>query len=318
MKVGVFRGLLRNWFLWMFLLLFWILCSMLSPFFGTLSNFSTIIITATPIALVALGQTYVVLTGEFDLSVGAIASLATAIASVTMEFDLVLAIATVVFVAIVIGLVNGFSIIKLRLPSFIVTLSMMFVVTGIALIIRPSPGGYISEAFKKIMLFDLQGFPITTFFVLVFVGIFGELILQGTSFGRHIYATGGSVHAANLMGVNTNKIKIIVFMISAVCAAIGGLFVAARYSSGNAVAGAPYLFDSFTAVFMGGTLVTGGIGNYKNTLAAALLTSSLIAILQFIQVNIWYQYVIKGLLLLGVAGSQLLIIKERGYRFERV
>jgi ribose/xylose/arabinose/galactoside ABC-type transport system permease subunit len=317
MKVKVSRELLHNWFLWIFLLLFWAFCSILSPFFRTLSNFSSIIITATPIALVALGQTYVVLTGEFDLSVGAIASLATAIASVIMEFNLVLAIISVLVVAMVIGLVNGLSVTKLRLPSFIVTLAMMFIITGIALIIRPSPGGYISEEFKEIMLFHLQGFPITTFFVLVFIGIFGELILQGTGFGRHIYATGGSGHTANLMGVKTNKVKTIVFMVSAICAATGGLFVAARYGSGNATAGAPYLFDSFTAVFMGGTLVTGGIGNYKNSLAAALLISSLTTILQFMQVNIWYQYVIKGLLLLGVAGGQLLIIKEQGYRFER-
>jgi ribose transport system permease protein len=316
MKARALR-LLSNWFLWIFLLIFWAICSILSPFFRTLSNFSAIFLSATPIALVALGQTYVVLTGEFDLSVGAIASLATAVASVTMEFNLVLAIVTVLVAAMAIGLVNGFSVTKFRLPSFIATLAMMFVITGIALVIRPSPGGYISEAFQKIMLLDLQGFPITAFLILVFLGVFGELLLQGTSFGRHIYATGGKTQAANLMGINTDRIKTIVFMISAVSAAVGGLFVAARYGSGNAVAGAPYLFDSFTAVFMGGTLVTGGIGNYKNTLAAALVISSLTTILQFMQVNIWYQYVIKGLLLLSVAGNQLLIARRGGYRFER-
>jgi len=312
MRMSRLRKIFGDWFIWIFLLVFWGISSALSPFFRTLSTFATIILTAVPIALVALGQTYVILTGEFDLSVGAVASLATAIASETMQLNWPAAIVLVLLVALIIGFLNGFALIKLRVGSFIVTLAMMFIVSGIALIIRPSPGGFIAEEFENLMLYNVGGFPVTAFLILVIAGFLGEMILQRRVLGREIYATGGNPEAAQAMGINVSKVKIAVFMISGFCAALAGLFIAARIRSGNAIVGAPYLFDSFTAVFMGGTLVTGGIGNYRNSLAAALLIASISRILQFLEVSIWYQFVIKGLLLLGVAGAQLISVKRRG------
>jgi ribose transport system permease protein len=89
------------------------------------------------------------------------------------------------------------------------------------------------------------------------------------------------------------------------------LFVAARIGSGNAEAGAPYLFDSFTVVFMGGTLVTGGVGGYAGTLGAALIISSIGRILQFLNIIIWYQFIVKGALLASVAGLQLYFVGRR-------
>ncbi|MCD6535664.1 MAG: ABC transporter permease [Thaumarchaeota archaeon] len=306
------KKIFSDWFIWIFLFLFWGVSSALSPFFRTLSTFSTIMLTAVPIALVALGQTYVILTGEFDLSVGAVASLATAIASVTMQLNWPASVLLVLLVALLIGFLNGLALIKLRVGSFIITLAVMFIINGVALIIRPSPGGFIAREFEDLMLYDVGGFPVTAFLILAVAGIVGELLLQRRVLGREIYATGGNAEAAKAMGINVNKVKTIVFMISGVCAALAGLFVAARIRSGNAIVGAPYLFDSFTAVFMGGTLVTGGIGNYRNSLAAALLIASISRILQFLEVSIWYQFVIKGLLLLSVAGAQLIIVKRRG------
>ena len=312
MEAARIRKAFSEWFVWVFLFLFWGISSALSPFFRTLSTFSTILLTAVPIALVALGQTYVILTGEFDLSVGAVASLATAIASETMQLNWPAAVLFVLLIALAIGLLNGIALIKLHVGSFIITLATMFIVNGIALIIRPSPGGVIAKEFEDLMLFGVGGFPVTAFLILVVAGIIGELILQRRVLGREIYSTGGNPEAAKAMGININKVKIIVFMISGFCAALAGLFMAARIRSGNAIVGAPYLFDSFTAVFMGGTLVTGGIGNYRNSLAAALLIASISRILQFLEVSIWYQFVIKGLLLLGVAGAQLITVKRRG------
>ena len=300
-----------DWFIWIFLFMFWGISSALSPFFRTLATFATIFLTAVPIALVALGQTYVILTGEFDLSVGAVMSLATAIASETMQLNWPVAVLLTLLVALLIGFLNGFALIKLRVGSFIITLAMMFVINGIALIIRPSPGGFIAKEFEDLMLYSIGGFPVTAFLILVVAGILGEFTLQRRVLGREIYATGGNPEAAKAMGINVNKVKVIVFIISSLCAGLAGLFVAARIRSGNAIVGAPYLFDSFTAVFMGGTLVTGGIGNYRNSLAAALLIASIGRILQFLEISIWYQFMIKGLLLLSVAGAQLISIKRR-------
>lgn len=312
MQVINLRRIFSNWFVWIFLLVFWGISSTISPFFRTISTFATIILTAVPIALVALGQTYVVLTREFDLSVGAVASLATAIASETMQLSWPMAVILVLLVGIAIGFLNGFLMIKLRVSSFIATLAMMFIVSGVALIIRPSPGGFIAKEFENLMLYEYGGIPVTAFSILVIAGFFGELILQRRTLGREIYATGGKLEAAQVMGINVNKIKIVVFIISGLCASLAGLFMAARIESGNATIGMPYLFDSFTAVFMGGTLVVGGVGNYRNSLAAALIIASISRILQFLGVSIWYQFVIKGLLLLGVASAQLISVKIRG------
>lgn len=112
-----------------------------------------------------------------------------------------------------------------------------------------------------------------------------------------------------MSGINIDRTKIKVFIVSGIASAVAGLFVAARIGSGNAEAGAPYLFDSFTTVFMGGTLVTGGVGGYSGTLAAALIISSIGRILQFLGITIWYHFIVKGVLLASVAGIQLYIVR---------
>jgi ribose/xylose/arabinose/galactoside ABC-type transport system permease subunit len=114
-----------------------------------------------------------------------------------------------------------------------------------------------------------------------------------------------------MSGVNVDQTLVKTYITSAIAAALAGLFIAARIGSGNAEAGAPYLFDSFTTVFMGGTLVIGGVGGYLGTLGAALIISSLGRILQFLGINIWNQFIVKGALLAGVAGLQIFFTRKR-------
>jgi ribose/xylose/arabinose/galactoside ABC-type transport system permease subunit len=113
-----------------------------------------------------------------------------------------------------------------------------------------------------------------------------------------------------MSGINVDQTLVKTYIISAIASALGGLFIAARIGSGNAEAGAPYLFDSFTTVFMGGTLVTGGVGGYGGTLGAALIISSLGRILQFLGINIWNQFIAKGALLASVAGLQIYFARK--------
>lgn len=270
-----------------------------------MDTFSNIITSAVPIALIGLGQTFVVLSRGFDLSVGAVASMATAVASVTMIHGIVPGIILVIIIAIAIGLVNGLGITKLNIDPFIMTLCMMFLLTGLNFVIRPSSGGHIPTEYKKFLLHQVGAFPVICFLILVIAAIFGYIVLKRRKFGREIYAVGGEPDYARMSGVNVDLVRIKVYIVSAIASAIGGLFVAARIGSGNAEAGAPYLFDSFITVFMGGTLVTGGVGGYSGTLGAALIISSIGQILQFLGVNIWYHFIIKGVLLACVAGLQL-------------
>jgi ribose transport system permease protein len=303
-------GLLLAHYIYVLLVVFWVAASIASPYFRTMSTFSNIITSAVPISLIGFGQTLVVLSRGFDLSVGAVASMATAVASVTMVKGVIPSIILILIFAVIIGALNGFGITKLHIDPFIMTLCMMFFLTGVNLLIRPSPGGYIPDKFKELLLYQVGDFPLTAFIILVVAAVVGFIILQKRKFGREIYAIGGEPEYARMSGIKTDQTRVKVYIVSAVASALGGLFIAARIGSGNAEAGASYLFDSFTTVFMGGTLVTGGVGGYSGTLGAALIISSIGRILQFLGINIWYHFIVKGVLLASVAGFQLYFARK--------
>ena len=312
---GVRRRNLWAWlsehYIYAILIVFWIGASIASPYFRTTTTFANILISSVPMALIGLAQTFVVLSRGFDLSVGAVASMATAVASVTMVYGVMPSVALVLALAILIGAVNGLGVAKLRIDPFIMTLCMMFFLTGVNLLVRPSPGGYISDGFQDTLLYQVGEVPLVSVLVLIATGLVGHVVLQRRQFGRDIYAVGGNPDYARMSGVNTDRTLVLVYIVSAVAAALGGLFIAARIGSGNAEAGASYLFDSFTATFMGGTLVSGGVGGYAGTLGAVLIIASIGRILQFLGINIWYHFIAKGILLASVAGLQLYLIRRR-------
>ena len=303
-------SVLAAYYIYVILVVFWIAASVASPYFRTISTFSNIITSAVPIALIGFAQTFVVLSRGFDLSVGAVASMATAVASVVMIENTFLGIALVLIIAVLIGTINGLGVTKFHIDPFIMTLCMMFFLTGINLLIRPSPGGYIPDGYKKFLLYQVNEFPLVAFLILVIVAAVGYVVLKKRKFGREIFALGGQPEYARMSGVKTDATLIRVYVVSALASALGGLFLAARIGSGNAEAGSSYLFDSFTTVFMGGTLVTGGVGGYGGTLGAALIISSIGRILQFLGINIWYHFIVKGVLLASVAGIQLYFVSK--------
>ncbi len=301
---------LQTHYVYVILVLIWIISAIASPYFRMMPTYSNILTSAVPIALIGFAQTVVVISRGFDLSVGAVASMATAVASVAMVKGIIPSIILVLIIAVIIGAINGLGITKLGINPFIMTLCMMFFLTGVNLLIRPSPGGYIPDSYKEVLLFQVGDFPLTAFLILVCTAIMGSVLLQRRRLGRVIYAVGGAPERARMSGINVDQTLIMTYIISAIAAALGGLFIAARIGSGNAEAGASYLFDSFTTVFMGGTLVTGGVGGYAGTLGAALIISSLGRILQFLGINIWNQFIAKGALLASVAGLQIYFTRK--------
>lgn len=302
-----FKGILKKQYTYIILILLWVLAAISSPFFRTTSTFSAIFTAAVPIVLIGFSQTVVVLSGGFDLSVGAVAGFATVLCSYVMEESLVLAIIAVIAMGIAVGLINGIGITFFRIIPFIMTMGMMFVLNGLGLMLRPSPGGYISEGLKNFFTLSAGDFAYVPLLIIILAGILGSLMLNKTMLGRQIYAVGGNPKGAAMMGIRAERIKVLVFVISDVVAALAGIFIACRISSGNAESGARYLFDSFIVVFMGGTLVSGGVGGFSGTVSSALIISSLVYMLQFMDVSTWYQYIIKGLLLLIVTGAQILV-----------
>lgn len=303
--------LLSKHYIYLILILFWGFSLSISPFFRSISTFSAIFVSAVPIVLIGFSQTMVVLGRGLDLSVGSVAGLATAICSVLMERSLILAILVVILASIFIGMLNGVGITIFNMEPFIMTLGMMFILNGVSLMVRPSPGGYISESLKEVLMFSVGDFAIAPLLIILIMGLFGIILLKRRAFGREIYAVGGDPKAARMSGINVNKTRILIFTLSSLFAGLAGIYIACRISSGNAEAGARYLFDSFIVVFMGGTMITGGIGGFSGTLAAALIVASLVHMLQFMEVSSWYQFIVKGVLLVVVAGIQISIYMHR-------
>ena len=304
------RKIIGEWYIYILMIVIWVIASLITPYFRQMSVFMTIIVFSVPLAIVALGQNLVILSGRFDLSVGSILALSTVIASVTMKNNLLIGISLPLLLGAVIGFINGISISKFRIDSFIMTFGMMAVCQGIGLLIRDYPGGYIPSGYINFLLKETRHIALTPLFILIIVLLVGEFVLKRTNFGRAVYAIGNDDVIAHRSGINVTLIRTVVFTISGFTAAIAGLFLSAVMASGDATVGSLYPLDSITAVVMGGTILAGGRGDYKGTIGAALILTSLARIFNLIGVNIWYTYIAKGLLLLIIVAIRMFGVKE--------
>lgn len=313
-QLGAIKYLFSEHYVYVILLIFWIISAGLMPGFVSLYNIATLILICAPIALVSLGQNIAIITGGIDLSVGAILCLATAIVSNLMEINVGLAILVALFAGLAIGAFNGFCVTKLRIDPFIITLGSMGIGSGIALYIRPSPGGYIAPEFINILLYKYKIlgvlFPIGPFIILLVTVVVGELILTKRNFGRMVYAVGGNETYAKMLGVPVDKVKQLVYIISGVTSSIAGLYVAALINAGSASIGDPYIINSIIAVTLGGTAISGGSGRFINTVGAALVVATIDSILNQLGVNVWWSWIIKGILLIFIVSISLKVIKR--------
>jgi len=304
------KKFLEEWYIYILMLIIWIIASIVTPYFRQMSVFMTIIVFSVPLALVALGQNLVILSGRFDLSVGSILALTTVIASVMMRNNLLIGILFPLLIGIIIGFVNGIAISKFRIDSFIMTFGMMAVCQGIGLLIRDYPGGFIPMEFIDFLLKETKNIAWIPLIMLIIVLVVGEFLLKRTNFGRNIYAIGDDEIIAHRSGINVIVIRTAVFTISGFMSALAGLFLCAIMASGDANVGALYPLDSITAVVMGGTVLSGGRGDYKGTMGAVLILTSLARIFNLIGVNIWFTYIAKGLLLVFIVTIRMLGVRE--------
>lgn len=304
------KKIVGEWYIYILMIIIWILASMITPYFRQISVFMTIIVFSVPLALVALGQNLVILSGRFDLSVGSILALSTVIASVMMRNNLFMGILVPLLIGAIIGFINGIAISKFRIDSFIMTFGMMAVCQGIGLLIRDYPGGFIPMEFINFLLRETKNIAWTPLFILFIVLLVGEFLLKRTNFGRSIYAIGNDDVVAYRSGINVAFIRTAIFTISGFTAALAGIFLSAIMASGDANVGVLYPLDSITAVVMGGTILGGGRGDYKGTFAAVLILTSLARIFNLIGINIWYTYIAKGLLLVIIVAIRMFGIKE--------
>jgi len=282
--------------------------SLLSPrAFPTLGNFTNVLNQASLAMIIAGGLTLAVIVGELDLSIGFAASLHGILVTGLIVHDklpIPLAVALVIALGALIGLVNGFIVTKIKVNSVIATLGVGTILTGLAFAYSagvPIVAG-VPEAFLQLSLGRwLFGIPNNIIVMALVLGALW-LLVERTSIGQEIQAVGGNAAAARLAGINVDRIKMLGFVISGMCAALTGILLASRLGSGTASAADSYLLTAFAAVFLGSATLRDGEFHVLGTFVGALIIAFGFNGLSIFGAPTFSQYVFQGAILIVAVG----------------
>lgn len=274
-----------------------------TPNFITASNIAILLLNGSVILFLCLGQTFVLLTGGIDLSTGSIVAMTCVLSAVLMEYlhlPWYLAMPIVLFIGAFTGLVNGFIICKTKVPPFIVTFAMQGVAASIPQIItkansiRVQDVGYAFIGQSRIM-----GVPFPVIMVLI-ATLIAAYFLKRTVKGVHIYAVGGNSDAARLAGISIDRVTMLVYAVSGLCAAFGGLIYGSRLMVGYPTAGrGEELFFSIAGAVVGGVSLFGGIGTVLGAMIGATMIASISNLMNVMNINAYWQPLVIGIIILG-------------------
>lgn len=277
-----------------------IVFSLLSPRFLAFNNFMNIMQQVAVIAVAAYGMTYVILLGEIDLSIGSIIAVSGMVAAqaFSMGFGFAPTVLLTLAAGAIMGGLNGVLSAKLMLPSFIVTVATMGIYRGVvSLPTNGAPAIIENDAWLSIGSENWLGIPIIIW-IMVVLFVINHIVLSKTIFGRQAYLVGGNREAAIYSGIRVDRIKIIIFMISGVMAAISGILLSSRLSSAQTNAGMGYELDAIAAVVLGGTSLAGGVGTMVGTILGALIIGVINNGMNMLSVPYFYQLIVKGAVIL--------------------
>ncbi|MFF8276141.1 galactofuranose ABC transporter, permease protein YjfF [Streptomyces lateritius] len=268
--------------------------------------------------VLAVGMTFVILTGGIDLSVGAVAALSTMIAAATLKagWPPLLSILAVLVAGTGLGLLMGLVIHHFDVQPFIVTLAGMFLARGLCFLISVESVSITDTSFRTFATgtLALPGGVTLTYSVLVALAVVAAAlyVLHLTRFGRTVYAVGGSESSARLMGLATARAKVGVYAVSGFCSALGGLLFALYMLSGYGLHAVGMELDVIAAVVIGGTLLAGGVGYVAGSMAGVLVLGTVQALISFEgTLSSWWTKIVIGVLLLAFIVLQRLIVRQR-------
>ncbi len=300
------------------LILVWGIFYILSPKFLWLSNIGSILTQASELCVIAVGVGFLLISGEFDLSIGSVYVIApTIMIRVTQWLGIPIVIGFLFGIAFaaLIGFINGTITLKFKLPSFITTLATMMLLSGILLAVT---GGFISSFLEKNLWFDILAkrfgyIRMSTAWMILIVLLF-HFILNYTSYGNWVYATGGNPTVALKMGINVKKVKMTNFIICSMLAGFAGCIAAARSYSISPTVGFDLMFNAMTAAIIGGCLITGGQGSIIGTFLGVMLVSSVNSGLILAGASpYWYRAFVGVVILVVVIINLRIIGKKEGY-----
>lgn len=299
----------REWRIFLPLLIMWIAFAAAIPSFLTTRNIANLLFESAVVGVMALGTTVVLITGEIDLSLGAVEGLSGILAALSMTrlgggwfVGVVVALAT----GMTVGLLNGLFTVRLRIPSFIVTLAMLGVATGIASIAANGQTIYdFPHAYQQIGQGAVGRFTYPIF-ISIGVAIALHLILRHTRVGLMFYGVGSNSRAAELIGIPGGRVKVLAFVVSGLGAAIAGVMVSAELNAANPNLGTENLLDAIAAVVIGGTALTGGEGSILGTAIGVLIIGTITNGLNLENVDPFWQQFVVGLAILCVVGISVI------------
>jgi ribose transport system permease protein len=266
------------------------------------------------LVLVSVGQTFPLITGGFDLSVGGIICVTNSILAVYMgdsAAGIILWTVICVLIGAGIGVFNGFVIAKTNIQPFIVTLATQSACLGTALLILKIDGGRVAGSFISVLLFRIAGFPVSIFLIALIV--IWWLYVKHTKCGMALYAIGSDEKAAHLNGISLLKTKVLAYGISGSFAALAGIFRTAHVASGSPTAGASFVMTSISAAVIGGTAITGGSGGVIGSIVGAFIIRSITDLLVFMRVSSYWTLLVQGLLLVfAVALTSYAKLRRKG------
>lgn len=316
------RRFLKNYTILPVLIVFIILASIISDRFLTSDNILNVLRQISTNGLIAIGMTYVILTGGIDISVGSIVGLASilftgcfqpsglvgpfetvasAVNSIMPSGKVGALLVAAIFVLIVcglLGLLNGLGVSKCKLPAFVMTMSTQVIIKGLALIVCDAKQLFLDQEFREQINWLGSGRTLNIpnpVIVLAVACIVFIVVLNKTVFGRYVRAIGGNAEAARVAGINVAKYQTIVYIISACLSAVAGILISCRTATGEPLLGDGYELDAIAATVIGGTILEGGVGTLVGTVFGVLIIGIINNVMNLTGVSVYFQYVVKGL-----------------------
>jgi ribose transport system permease protein len=282
------------------LVLLWIILSVATPSFASGNNIANLLRQGSMIAIMAVGQTFVIITGGIDLSVGAVVGFATVVVAMMINagFPVWLAILVTLLVGVAIGMFHGFGIVKMGLPPFIITLATLTSLRGIGLLMTNGNSINInSDTFTAFSRNSFIGIP-NLFWMVILVGIPAYIFLHHSRWGRYLFSVGSNAEASRLSGVNVQRTIYMAYTLSGLCAAFVGVLLAARIGIGNPTQAEGWELQAIASSVIGGTSLFGAVGSVHGPLLGAFILATINNGANLLNVNSFWQRIITGALII--------------------
>ncbi|WP_062203279.1 ABC transporter permease [Aureimonas sp. AU12] len=280
----------------------WVFLAFATPTFATGNNIANLLRQGSMIAILAIGQTFVIITAGIDLSVGAVVGFSTTVIAYLLQAGVPVwaAIILTLLMGLCIGLFHGFGIVKMGLPPFIITLATLTALRGIGLVItNGSTISITNPGFNEFSRNSFLGVP-NLFWMVILVAVPAFVFLHRSRFGRYLFAVGSNPEAARLSGVNVSKIIYLAYSLSAVCAAFVGVLLAARIGVGNATQAEGWELQAIASSVIGGTSLFGAVGSIHGPLIGAFILATINNGANLLNVNSFWQRIITGGLIIVI------------------